>query len=256
MKEIGSSRNWITCNLLLMLLLFSANTLANKPVTAWIYYNFPPYVTGDAKGLAHEFIKLLNGHAQGKYKFQLKVYPRKRLNSLLSLGKQGIVLFVHWSFMQDVDQSKYLWGPILMHDRNEIISLSNRKINYDGTAQSLTGLKFGGVLGRSYDVFLEKAMAQGEIRRTDTNTEKQNIQKLLRERIDVTTMPQVVLQHLIKNMNIAGKLYVSPQPRNVFTRHILATKQLKQEHEFLVKFVQDLSSNAQWQKILNQYGFK
>jgi len=255
MKEIGSYRNWITGNLLLMLLLFSANTFANKPVTAWTYYNFPPYITGDGKGLAHEFIKLLNDHAQGKYIFQLKVYPRKRLNSLLSFGKQGLVLFVHWSFMQEKDQSKYLWGPILMHDRNEIVSLSSRRISYDGTAQSLSGLRFGGVLGRNYDAFLEKAMAQGEIHRSDTNTEKQNIQKLLRERIDVTTMPQVVLQHLIKNMNIAGKLYVSPQPRNIFTRHILATKQLKQEHEFLSKFVQGLSSNAQWQEFLNQYGF-
>lgn len=255
MEEIGSYRNWVTCNLLMMLLLFSGNSLAKKSVTAWTYYNFPPYITGNGKGLAHEFIRILNDYAQDEYIFQLKVYPRKRLDAVLNRGKQGIVLFVHWSFMSDMEQSKYLWGPILMNDQNEIVSQFNRKINYDGTAGSLKGLRFGGVLGRKYDVFLEEAMEKGEINRMDTNGEKQNIQKLLLGRIDVTTIPQVVLKYFVKNMEIERKLYVSPQPRNIFTRHILVTKELEAEHKFLAKFVQGLSKNIEWQKVLNQYGF-
>lgn len=56
----------------------------------------------------------MNKQAQGRYRFQVVVYHRKRLDAQLDAGKQGIVLFVNWLWMDDKAQRKYLWGPTIL----------------------------------------------------------------------------------------------------------------------------------------------
>ncbi len=156
--------------------------------------------------------------------------------------------------MQDKKQDKYLWGPAILEDRNEIVSRADQKIEYDGTAASLEGLSFGGIVGRRY-LGLMEAMERKEIIREDSWGEVQNIKKLLKKRIEVTTMPKSMLDYFMKNMQLQTKLYISTTPISSYTRHLLVTKQLQVEHGFLSKFVESLSNNSEWQDILRKYKF-
>lgn len=247
---------FITTSVLLCVMFVSlpATGSAQKLVAVWTYYDFPPFLIGERQGLVHDFIGLMNHHAQGRYRFELGVYPRKRLDMKLESGEQGVVLFVHWSYMGDGERTKYFWGPVIMPDRNEIVSRADRKVVFDGTAASLKGLRFGGVLGRRYPL-LKDAMERGEIYRENSHGEEQNIRKLLAGRIDATTIPKPVLHHFVKTMGLEGRLYVSPTPITVYTRHLLVTKGLRAEHEFLSRFVRDISDNAEWRRIMKKYGY-
>ena len=146
---------WKSCFLmffgkvLVLLLLYSTAVGADeKLIEAWTYYDVPPFVTGKGQGLVYDFVELLNLEAKGSYKFKVTVYPRKRLDAQLEAGKQGVVLFVNWEWMGDDARNKYLWGPAIITDRNEVVSRANKRIEFDGTAESLKGLVFGGLLGR------------------------------------------------------------------------------------------------------------
>lgn len=240
--------------MLSLILSFTASALDNKVIKAWTYYRFPPFITGDNQGLTYDFVKLLNEEAKGKYKFEVVIYPRKRLDENLDKGNQGIVLFVHWSWMKDKEKTKYLWGPSIMSDRNEIVSLVNNSVEYNGSAESLYGMSFGGILGRQY-VGLMQAIKKGQITRTDARSEEQNIQRLLNNNIDVTTMPRSMLNYFIQEMELEEKLYKSSIPMSEYTRHILVTKELNQVHYFLVSFVENLKNNPQWNDISKKYGF-
>mgnify|MGYP000119309389 CR=1 FL=1 len=127
---------WTSCLIaflnkcLIMLLVFPSVTGATENVIrAWTYYNVPPFVTGKGQGLVYDFVELLNLHAEKNYQFQVIVYPRKRLDAYLDAGEQGIVLFVNWEWMGENAQTKYLWGPAILTDQNEIISRVDRKSN-------------------------------------------------------------------------------------------------------------------------------
>lgn len=254
MKHIASYRSVILWSVVVMCLFFPVSGSAQKVIPVWTYYDFAPFIIEEGKGLAYDFVEMLNTYAKGSYRFELTVYPRKRIDAKLASEEQGIVLFVHWSYMGDKEKTKYLWGPILMHDQNEIVSRADRKIDFDGTAESLKGLTFGGVLGRRYPEF-EEAMKRGDIKRDDAHGEEQSLRKLLAGRIDVTTIPKPVLHYFIQSMKLEGKLYVSPTPRSTYTRHLLITKGLQAEHEFLTRFVQESSDTAKWQEMMAKYGY-
>lgn len=69
--------------------------------------------------------------------------------------------------MGDDARNKYLWGPAIITDRNEIISRVNQKIEFVGTAESLKGLVFGGLLGRQYSGLM-KTMERNDIIRVNS----------------------------------------------------------------------------------------
>lgn len=239
---------------LILLFVFPVSShAAERIINAWTYYDMPPFVTGEGQGLVYDFVELLNGHVEGDYQFQVMIYPRKRLDSQLEEGEQGIVLFVNWAWMGENAKTKYLWGPVILTDRNEIISGTDRRVEFDGSAGSLKGLLFGGLLGRRYPGLMV-AMERKEIIRVNARTEVQNLKKILHQRIDVTTMPQSQLGYHIKNMQLDGQLHLSETPLFSYSRHLLVTKKLQSEYAFITAFTKGLSGNNAWRIILQKYG--
>lgn len=160
-------------------------------IVVWNYYLAPPFVTSDNKGLSYDFVNLLNKKANNKFIFELRSIPRVRLNKYLNDGKQGIVLFVNWSWMGKDAKEKYLWTNKILDDQNEIISLRDKKIVFEGPS-SLKGLTFGAIRGRKYKE-LESSFATNEINRYDVNKEEQILNMMIRNRIDVTSQPRTLV---------------------------------------------------------------
>jgi len=209
-------------------------------VVAWTYYIFPPFVLENGKGLTHDFIELLNQQAQGRFSFHLEVMPKRRIEMNLDMHNPGIVLFVNPAWMNLTDTLVARWTPTLFHDRNVIISNVARKVDFEG-AESVRGLKLGGVFGRKY-LGLEGLIEEGFISRDDAGDEEVNVRKLSRRRIDFMTAPESVLRFLVNRLGVEDVIYFSPKPIFEYTRHIL-----------LMKLVNDLPSNADWLAIKEKY---
>ena len=83
-----------------------------------------------------------------------------------------------------------------------------------------------------------------------------NLEKLIRGRIDVTLVPGLAARYLIKEIQIGEKVFISPQPHQIYTRQILVQPQLKNIYRFLSAIVSKLPTNNKWQLIQEKYGFK
>lgn len=220
-------------------------------VSVWSYYCFPPFVTSKNQGLSHELIELLNARGQGRFRFELRLLPRKRIDLLLSDGITGLVLFVNPSWMGLRNLQKYEWTPSLFSDRNVIVSNVSRKVDFTGP-ESLVGLTLGGIIGRKYEA-LDELVDAGLIKRDDTTSEKSNLLKLCEKRIDFTTGPETMLRPLVASLCIDGQIYFSPTPLFQYTRHILISDASPALSEFIVQFVRELPANPKWIAIKDKY---
>lgn len=233
-------------------LFFSPILFAKIPtIIVWNYYLAPPFISSNRQGLAQDFVNLMNKKSIGKFNFELSSIPRARLNKYLKEEHQGIVLFVNWAWMGKGAKEKYLWTNQVLKDQNEIISSLDKKIVFQDP-HSLKGLIFGAVRGRKYKS-LESLFITNEIKRFDVSKEKQVIEMLLRDRVDVTSQPRTLILALIKEMGVKDKLFFSPKPLFSFTRHIMITKKLKEVSNHLNSIVDNLSKDEEWNKILYKY---
>ena len=240
---------------LLLALLSAPLQAAEQEVEVWTYYTSPPFITGEGAGLSHDFIDLLNRHTEGRYRFVLKVLPRTRINRNLETGQPGLVLFVSWIWMGDPQQTKYLWSPAILYDRNEVISRVDGKaptqILFQGP-DSLQGLTFGGELGRRYKG-LQDAFASGQISRRDARREEQNLDMLVHGRIDVTSMASTVARYKVRQKGLEGRVYFSPEPLAYYTRHLLIVPSLSELEPVLAEFIEGLEQRPEWQRVKERY---
>lgn len=238
-----------------LLYTYSTCGLAQTTIPVWTYYPSPPFITGQKQGLSYEFIDLLNEFSKDQYSFELKYLPRSRLNRNLEAELPGLVLFVNWSWMGDKQKNKYLWSQKILSDQNEIVSRVEGKkpikINFDG-AKSLQGFIFGATSGRKYKG-LESAIKKGDIIRQDARKEEQNLNLILRERIDFTSAAATVLRYKVKELGLQDKLHFSKTPMSSYTRHMLITKKLSHIKPLIDQFIDSLDGNSQWQSIKEIY---
>ena len=241
--------------LLVLCLLAMPLAAAEREVEVWTYYTSPPFITAEGEGLSHDFIDLLNRHFADRYRFKLKVLPRTRINRNLESDQPGLVLFVSWIWMGDPDRTKYLWSPIILRDRNEVISRASGKaptqILYQGP-ESLEGLVFGGELGRRYKG-LQAAFESGQITRRNARREEQNLDMLVRGHIDVTSIASTVARSKIQKKGLEGQVHFSPNPLTYYSRHLLLTRPLSELEPLLADFVNQLEQLPEWQRIKASY---
>lgn len=245
----------ISVALFLSCLLNSPFAQAKTEVTVWTYYDFPPFITSkaDKKGLSYDFVSLLNLHEEFNYHFKVKYVPRKRLDRLLNSGDTGIVLWVSPIFFADATQQKYLWTPSLLSDQQEFVSLKNNPVTYDGTPESLQGYIIGGVMGHRYKG-IEEQMRSGLLIRKDVIRERQNIGKLLANRIDVFLIPNTLMAYYSKEMKLESKIFYSPTPLSRYSRHVMVPKNLPHVYKALNTIVKGLNQNGYWKALGEQYG--
>lgn len=237
-----------------LLFLFQFNLMAKViPMEVWTYYKFTPFmVNGSKTGLSYDLVEILNDGGKGKFEFKLRYIPRKRIDTYLKKNAPGIVLFVNWVWMGENAKGKYLWTSEIMKDSNEIIS--RNAIEYNGP-ESLFEMKFGGVRGRKYKG-LEPFFKSGAINRFDVNLEVQNLFKLVKGRIDVTSQPRSMALALISENSLQGKVQFASKPLFKYTRHVLVTPSAKKVFPVVEEVIRNLPNNLKWQERLKLYGLK
>lgn len=235
---------------ILLLLTCSAHSTEQK-VTTWNYYVYPPFILDNKKGLAYEFITRLNEYSLGKYVFTLNNTNRKRIDAKLGSNKSGIVMFVNPRWMGYNAEHDYLWSASLFSERNEIISSSLKRVDFQGP-DSLSGLTFGAVTGRQY-VGLEALFNEGKITRYDTESEAKLFSLLVAERVDVISLPKSMALQFKLQLTDQSQLYFSPTPLFNYTRHLLVTQDLPEIQLHLNDFLEQLKTDKPWLDTLEDY---
>ncbi len=215
--------------LLFLLVFFSSFLVAKQEIIVYTYHNHGPFII-ENKGLSFDLINYLNQN-QNEYNFKLKIIPRKRLNYILEpwinkecvnekkCHKDWMVLWVNhnWNFGED-SLKNFLWTPLLK-DTNIIISSSKNKFEYINP-YSLVNRSFAGIDGHRY-IGIDDLVEKGLIKRIDGKSEVKNLELLIKQRIDVTILPNSAFIYY-KNANSKFKtLYSSKTPQQVYMRNIM-----------------------------------
>jgi polar amino acid transport system substrate-binding protein len=174
-----------------------ASAAAADKVLVLSYYDFPPFAEANGDGLSKQLCTLLENASGGRYQFELQIVPRLRFDAMLE--RSGTPILALWGAPEFFpDAARYHWGHSLMDDNAVLLAMPGRHVEVD-QAESLRGLRFGGVLGHHYPYgALESAIKQGLVSRADNASPEQNYQNLVLGRIDITIMAESTLHYLVQ----------------------------------------------------------
>ncbi len=238
----------VLCLCLCMCLCLSAYSVA-QTITIYSYHNHPPFVTGQNSGLTFELARQLNEQAGDRYFFKVSIVPHERLNYLLKDWIRGacpnsdckqnwIVPWVNpkWGFIKG-GYDNYLWHE-QFKDSNVILSRASERWTYLGPS-SIKGLLFAGMRGHHY-LEIDDFVASGDIKRIDGNRERDNILKLLYQRVDVTLLPASTVAYLLENdpkiKAQAKQIKINDKKHHKYMRYIM----LPESRTSLLAFVKNI----------------
>ncbi|MGF1740071.1 transporter substrate-binding domain-containing protein [Vibrio profundum] len=225
---------------------------AETKINVWTYYPSPPFsVPKDGLSLTQILCKELTNKSNGKWVFEPKYLPRKRINHNLAQGKSGIVLWASPVWFGDKEESKYDWTERVVWGQNEIVSLKGSSIEYTGP-ESMKGKRFGGVFGHYYKD-IDEYVESKQITRNDTSSFQQNFDKLINERLDVIVIPRGELFHIMNKKGAKKDIYISKKPHQKYQRKILVTKDLVDVRDYINSQISK-GGNQNYENLLKKYG--
>lgn len=186
---------WLRRFLIGISLCLASAAMAAEKVQVISYYDFPPFTEANGEGLSRQLCALLEAASGGRYQFDLQVLPRLRFDTVLERSTTPVLaLWVAPEFF--TDPTRYRWGGSLMEDNAILLAMPGKAFELE-RAESLRGLRFGGVLGHHYPYgALENAIKLGWVSRSDNASPEQNYQNLVLGRIDLTIMAESTLHYL------------------------------------------------------------
>lgn len=221
---------------------------AQTDVTVYTYNDRPPFVVDKAKqdGLEYRLCQWLTKESKA-YRFTLKVVTAPEAKAMVDKGElKGVLLGVNKVWFPEPVRSTSLWTPPILWDRNLVVSLDAKKVEYAGPA-SLAGLKLAGVGGYAYPALTE-AVKEGRIQRLDCGSEILALQAVAGGKADVTIVSEWTLMYAQLRLDIPGNFYQSNKPFLEFERVILVPPAQKELYEHLAKLLADVRKNAGWQE--------
>jgi polar amino acid transport system substrate-binding protein len=250
----------MTKHLSIILLLLSFSLLPfvaageNKPlIPVYVYHQQPPYIIDFSmqKGLYFEFVKRLNTLSDN-YRFEVIFIPRKRVERMLDEhSMEGILLGVNPKWFKDKDETKYLWSSVVFNDRDEIVSLKSKPVEYSGP-DSLTDMVIAGVRGFYYYGINELVLAN-KAKRIDTVNEPDLFTMLLKQRADVTIISKLTFNYMIKENNWKNSFHLSTKPHDIYQRRILIPHKMAKIHQPLQQHIIKIQQDTTWQDTLANY---
>lgn len=247
-------------NLFFLLILISSliveNVLATEVkslVPVYVYHQQPPYIIHLDKqtGLYFDFVKRLNALSDD-YNFEVMFIPRKRVERMLeSNSMNGILLGVNPKWFKDKNESKYLWSSVIFHDRDEVVSLKAKPVEFNG-AESLSGMVVGGVRGFYYYGINELVLAK-KAKRIDTVNEPNLFILLLKQRVDLTIISKLTFNYMVEQNEWQNDFHLSTIPHDIYQRRILVPRNMKATYQPLQQLLGKIKQDKAWQQTISLY---
>lgn len=229
-----------------------ATTVWAETVNLYTYHLSPPFVSGKGEGLTYDLAGYLTEKSGGKYQFEVKELPRKRLNAVIESDDAGVVPWVMPAWFGDKDQTKHLWTEGFFPDGNALLSPASAPIEFDGDVESLHGLTMGGARGHTYQD-IDAAVEAGKIKRQDAEGIEPNLKKLAAGRVDFVSAADSASRYLVAQMGFGDKIHFSGTPHTEYNRRFLVMQALPEVQSFLSGVVAAMPQDAKWQEIVSSY---
>ncbi len=170
---------------------------ASEQVAFMSYHAGAPFIVDEEAqlGLTYDLAELLSRNSDGRYQFQVTIWPRNRLNDILNRGEEVVVPWTQPVWFKDPQRERYLWTDGYFPGRNAIISSVSRPIDYAGPT-SLQGLTLAGLRGGRWPQF-EQLIKQGKIERVDTSNYLAAMQMVALGRADAALVLRAGALHLV-----------------------------------------------------------
>jgi len=236
----------------IVLLTISSVAQAAEVVKLYDYHRFPPFVIGTEQGLTYDFANYLSKQSGGAYDVRVEILPRNRFN--VAIVEDAGAFLSPWlmpDWLDDAGMTKYLWGNVLMHDSDDVLSSVSQPFDYSGP-ESLAGQNLGIVLGYQYPV-IEPYLSTGKIRRVDMGSEEQIVMMIAYDRIKVGLVPDTAARYFIRQGKFQNLVHISARPLYSYDRRVLMhgpDAWLK----FLRRTIDNAPRDPAWLAMLQSYG--
>jgi len=237
--------------MLTILLIFSTVSYAQEQLLV-ITDPWPPYIIdeNDQQGgfeydITEEILKTMG------YTMKYKSYPWNRVLHLIKNKEADAVLGI----FKNTERQQYMFFPdeafvntsyVLFHKKND-------KFRYDGISslnQKQIGIIGGYVYGNEFD-------NADNFTKQSVPTVKQNIEKLLKNRIDLFTENRLVGMYIVNKMGYTDKISPTTTPIDDDKPHYIAFS-MKNGHDKLAKkfaaALKEFKQTQRFTEILNKYG--
>ncbi len=192
-----------TIVLILFVLFLSQPCIANQEIVIVRGQDFPPYhylnEDGVEKGFIIEIIKG-TGDLMGK-KILFKQYPWSRCISLVKKGHVDGMM----NLFKTEEREKFMHfsNNILAAETNSLFSFKHSNISYSGNLTSISSNKIGTIRNYSYGEIFD---AMEFPKKFEFETEKNLINGLINNRVDLIIGNKITIQILLKQLNFKHKI--------------------------------------------------
>lgn len=226
------------------------------PVTAFNSYMYPPFLQEDGRGLASELVDYLNRELSGEFHLTLENVPRQRLVKVhLIQGAKfgGIALFLSPQFVDDAERKHFLWSKPVFDDYNVLVFRGRTPPNIKSLSE-LKGKTFAAILG-TRNARLDEMVAAGQLSRTDSYSEKDNLKIVRLGRVDFTSMNRLMYRELVKDPELADGLVAIPEPGSQpFSRRILIGHAQSDLAKKIDAAIARMHCDKRWIAVATKYG--
>ncbi|PKI13040.1 hypothetical protein [Colwellia sp. 12G3] len=247
---------YLLTSLLCIYLLFTSQAIAEEAkvrVMVYVYHLQPPLIIDleSKRGLYFEFVERLN-KLSDKYEFEVAYIPRKRIERMLdSQSMQGVLLGVNPIWFKDKNETRYLWTSSIINDRDEMVSLRTKPIEFNGP-DSLAGKIIGGVRGFYY-YGINELVSADRANRVDTVSEPDLLTMLIKQRVEIAIIGSLTFDYMVKKNNWQEKFYLSNTPHDIFERKILTPLNMNNVHRHLQKLTSIIKQDEGWKASIVRY---
>lgn len=240
---------WIS---LITATLYPVSVSATETISFLTYHNAPPFIVDETKqkGLTYRLAAVLTRASGGRYRFQVEVQPRLRLNKSIQRLKSCAVPWVNPDWFPNLSPARFKWTRGYFQDKNAVISHRQNPIEYQG-ATSLHGLKIAGLRGGKW-VGLSTSIKAGHIEKIEVSNYDMALKVLKAQRTDGAIIPQSIARHLIGQHNWQRSFYFSRHPHSLYQRHFMVCKD-PELFSFLQEQAEKLARNPVWLYALSRY---
>lgn len=228
---------------------------ATTVVTLYAYHNAPPFVINaeNDTGLNYDLIRALQQELGDQYQLNLQQISRPELNQRLAAKLPTIALWTNPAWFA-ADAEPYLWSGTLFSDREVFVSPYQHAHKIQ-QLNELTGSRIGAVRGYSYPG-LNELIAEGKIQRIDTDSDKENLTRLLEKQLEHVVITRSSFLYYGRQTQYLGKLKITGQPYPAYRRQILFTRDYQQLYPEFEQALQRLTLQKYWLDRLSLYGLK
>lgn len=169
------------------------------------FINYPPFEyveNGKLTGPGYDMI--VEAFKRADIEIQVEILPWARILEFVELGKKDVIVDAYKSSERaeflDFSSTIYVSYPEVLYVRK------NSNITFDGTSESLKGLKIGANRDFYHGELFEEALKNNLIELEEIHEPKINFEKLLNNRIDAVIETIPLGEQLLKEMNLEDEI--------------------------------------------------